>query len=331
MPEIVVFAIDDALASSIALPLEMLRAARQHHVAHTRRGRSLRISLVSEQGAPVRMSGALTLLADTAAATVERAELVIIPSLWRAPVNSVDRHPGISASLARLAESGARLCAVGTGSYFLAAAGLLDDRPATTHWSFFDDFAARFPKVRLQRRHLITHSGSFYCAGSVNSVADLMLHFIRELFSAADAHQVESQFSPEIRRPFEPHGIVEGAAGAHPDELMWVAQDWMLARLDEPLRMAQIAAHVGLSARSFSRRFGSAFGVSPHGFLQRARLNLARDLLRQSNLSISEIGHRCGYSELSRFSRAFTTHVGSSPQDYRRRARGKLFGASGSG
>ena len=91
MPEIVVFAIDDALASSIALPLEMLRAARQHHVAHTRRGRSLRISLVSEQGAPVRMSGALTLLADTAAATVERAELVIIPSAipasappWRA-------------------------------------------------------------------------------------------------------------------------------------------------------------------------------------------------------------------------------------------------------
>ena len=331
MPDIIVFAIEGALASSIALPLEMLRAAQQHQRAHSRRRQSQRISLVSEHGGTMQMSGALTLQADAAAATVQRADLVIIPSLWRAPAHTVLRHPAVSASLVQLAETGARLCAVGTGSYFLAAAGLLDDRPATTHWSFFDDFGTRFPKVRLQRRHLITHSGSFYCAGSVNSVADLMIHFISELFSPADARQVESQFSPEIRRPFEPHGFIDGTAGTHPDELMWVAQDWILARLDEPLRIPQIAAQVGLSARSFSRRFGSAFGVSPHGFLQYARLNLARDLLRQSNLSVSEIGHRCGYSELSRFSRAFTARVGSSPQSYRRRARGKLFGAAGSG
>ena len=103
MPKIIVFAIEGALASSIALPLEMLRAAQQHQHAHARRRQSLQISLVSERGEAVQMSGALTLQADAAAATVQHADLVIIPSLWRAPATTVVRHPGIGACLARLA------------------------------------------------------------------------------------------------------------------------------------------------------------------------------------------------------------------------------------
>jgi transcriptional regulator GlxA family with amidase domain len=227
-----------------------------------------------------------------------------------------------------LAASGTRICAVGTGSYIPAAAGLLDGRAATTHWSFFGDFARRYPAVQLQRRHLITRSGNFYCAGSVNSVADLMVHFIRELFGADAARQVEAQFSPEIRRPFEAHSFVEGEAGAHPDEAVWIAQDWMLAHLGEALRMPELAARCGISTRSLNRRFRAALGTTPLAFLQEARTAAARELLRASNTGIAEIAARCGFGSASHFSRSFTAHAGVSPQDYRRRVRGKLFSAA---
>jgi transcriptional regulator GlxA family with amidase domain len=259
---------------------------------------------------------------------VQEAELAIIPSLWRTPQLTVSRHPGITQCIRRLAASGTRICAVGTGSYFPAAAGLLDGRAATTHWSFFGDFARRYPAVQLQRRHLITRSGNFYCAGSVNSVADLMVHFIRELFGADAARQVEAQFSPEIRRPFEAHSFVEGEAGAHPDEAVWIAQDWMLAHLGEALRMPELAARCGISTRSLNRRFRAALGTTPLAFLQEARTAAARELLRASNTGIAEIAARCGFGSASHFSRSFTAHAGVSPQDYRRRVRGKLFSAA---
>jgi transcriptional regulator GlxA family with amidase domain len=328
MRPIIVFTIEGALGSSLALPLEMLHAALQHRRARERRFALPEIRVVAERRGALSMSGSLRLLPDMLAARVQEAELAIIPSLWRTPQLTVSRHPGITQCIRRLAASGTRICAVGTGSYFPAAAGLLDGRAATTHWSFFGDFARRYPAVQLQRRHLITRSGNFYCAGSVNSVADLMVHFIRELFGADAARQVEAQFSPEIRRPFEAHSFVEGEAGAHPDEAVWIAQDWMLAHLGEALRMPELAARCGISTRSLNRRFRAALGTTPLAFLQEARTAAARELLRASNLGVAEIAARCGFGSASHFSRSFTAHAGVSPQDYRRRVRGKLFSAA---
>jgi transcriptional regulator GlxA family with amidase domain len=328
MRPIIVFAIEGALGSSLALPLEMLHAALQHRRARERRFALPEIRVVAERRGALSMSGSLRLLPDMLAARVQEAELAIIPSLWRTPQLTVSRHPGITQCIRRLAASGSRICAVGTGSYIPAAAGLLDGRAATTHWSFFGDFARRYPAVQLQRRHLITRSGNFYCAGSVNSVADLMVHFIRELFGADAARQVEAQFSPEIRRPFEAHSFVEGEAGAHPDEAVWIAQDWMLAHLGEALRMPELAARCGISTRSLNRRFRAALGTTPLAFLQEARTAAARELLRASNTGIAEIAARCGFGSASHFSRSFTAHAGVSPQDYRRRVRGKLFSAA---
>jgi transcriptional regulator GlxA family with amidase domain len=305
----------------------MLRAAGEHQRAHRRGAVRLSILVAAESRRTVCMSGSLRLKPDVLVGALQEADLVIVPSLWRAPAAIVRRHPRATAALKRLAENGCRMCAIGTGSYFLADAGLLDGRSATTHWSFFADFAARFPRVLLQRRHLITRSGPFYCAGSVNSSADLMIHFIGELFGAPAARQVESQFSPEIRRPFSALTHIQGEIGAHGDELVWMAQDWMLAHLAEPLRIPVLARRFGLSERSFGRRFHAAVGTSAARFLQNARLATARDLLRESNASISEVAQRCGYPDPSHFSRAFRAKVGSSPQVYRQQVRGKLFTA----
>lgn len=327
MPQIVALAIEGALASSLALPLEMLRAGAQHARAHMRSPSALAVCMAGTDCNTPTLSGGIRVQPDCPLEAVASADLVLMPSLWRNPAATVARHTAVAGWLRRVARTGARICSVGTGSYFPAAAGLLDGCAATTHWSFFADFAHRHPRAPLQRRQLVTRAGAFYCAASVNSAADLTLHFVSEFFGAAAARQVEGQFSPEIRRPLAPSGFGSPGAGAHPDETIRMAQDWMLANPGSALHMPELAARCGLATRTFNRRFRLATGTTPLAFMRQARLNLARDLLRQSNLAIGEIAHRCGYPDAAYFSRSFTAATGSTPQQYRARTRGKLFQA----
>lgn len=327
MPQIVALAIEGALASSLALPLEMLNAGAQHARAHAREAPSLHVRMVGTDTNTLMMAGGIRVQPDCTLEAVTEARLVLVPSLWRNPAATVLRHPRIAGWLRRLARAGAWICSVGTGSYFPAAAGLLDGCEATTHWSFFEDFAHRYPRVRLQRRRLVTRAGGFYCAASVNSAADLTLHFIGEFFGLAATHQVEGQFSPEIRRPLALSGTDLSGAGAHPDEAIRMAQDWMLASCGSVLHVPELAARCGLATRTFNRRFRAATGTTPLAFMRQARLELARDLLRQSNLTIGEVAHRCAYPDAAYFSRSFASATGSTPQQYRARTRGKLFQA----
>ena len=327
MPHVVLVAIEDALASSITAPMEMLRAASQYVRTRGSQADALELSVASEQGGDVIMSGGLSVNNTTPIDQVRQCDLLVLPSLWRAPARTVLQHPNIRAAAKRLGYGDCTLCATGTGSYFLAQEGLLNNRSATTHWSFFDDFAKRFPAVELRRHHLITQSGRFYCAGSVNSVADLMVHFINGFFGQQAAQQVEGQFSPEIRRRFETHSFVQGQVGAHPDEAIWQAQDWLAGHIAEPVNLAQMAERAGLSVRSFTRRFKRALGVSPIQYLVGIRMRNACDLLRSTDLSIGEIAPRCGYPDVSHFSRIFAQHCGAAPSLWRRRTRGKLFKA----
>ena len=222
--------------------------------------------------------------------------MLIIPALWRNPLTTLRRHADLLPWLRELAQRDTHLCAVGTGSFFLAEAGLLTGKPATTHWFYFDQFARRYPQVQLQRRHLITEADNIFCVGSVNSVADLTIHFIELYYGAQIARKVEAQFSPEIRRPFESHVYAAGSADVHGDEVIAQAQDMLRSRYAEALNIADLARTLDISVRSLNRRFKNATGLSPSLYLQQQRLNTARELLRTSNLSITEVASAVGYT-----------------------------------
>ncbi|HEY3698791.1 MAG TPA: helix-turn-helix domain-containing protein, partial [Spongiibacteraceae bacterium] len=273
--------------------------------------------IVTATGLTLKLSGNFSAITAT--------DLLIIPALWRNPLIAVREHAELLPWLRQLAQRDTRLCAAGTGSFLLAEAGLLINRPATTHWFYFDQFARRYPQVQLQRRHLITEAGNIFCAGSVNSIADLTIHFIELLYGRQLARKVEAQFSPEIRRPFESHAYSAGNTDVHSDELVVQAQDLLRSRYTEALRIPAIAHQLGISARSFNRRFKDATGLSPGVYLQQQRLNSARDLLRTSNLSIAEVALAVGYNDSDYFCRLFRNTMKQTPSDYRASVRGKLF------
>lgn len=322
MPHVTLLALPGTLASSLSLPMEMLTAADQLARSRHWTATPLRHQMVGVDGEVATMANGLRFALDSHWREVSRTDLVIVPALWRNPLSHLRRHRALLSWLRELAESQALLCAVGTGSFLLAEAGLLDGRPATTHWFYFDQFEQRYPAVQLKRQHLITGDANLYCAGSVNSVADLTIHFIERFYGEDLAHYVEAQFSPEIRRPFAIHAF---SADVHGDELIQEAQAWLQHNHADDVSMPALAQHLDISLRTLNRRFKQATGTTPVRYLQQQRLRSARDLLRATDLGIADVALACGFGDSDHFCRLFRSETQMTPRDYRRAVRGKLF------
>ncbi len=323
MAHITLLALPGTLASSLSLPMEMLTAADQ--LARGRRNSSstaLRHRLVGVSGRTATMANGLRFELDGHWSEVSQTDLLIVPALWRNPLPHLRRHRELLPWLHELAERQTLLCAVGTGSFLLAEAGLLDRRPATTHWFYFDQFEQRYPDVQLKRQHLITGAANIYCAGSVNSVADLTIHFIERFYGGDLARHVEAQFSPEIRRPFASHAF---SADVHGDELIQEAQAWLQRNHNDEIAMPALAQRLGISLRTLNRRFRNATGTTPVRYLQQQRLRSARELLRTTDLGIADVALAAGFADGDYFCRLFRNETEMTPSEYRRAVRGKLF------
>jgi len=314
-----------ALATSVTLPFEILQAASQMASVKNRSGPQVRTLLAAPETGLMSLASGLTLQPDTTFSELPALDLLLLPAIWRNPLPTIAAMRNWREMLRRFAGAGTRICSVGTGSCLLAEAGLLHGQPATTHWNYFDQFARRYPEVQLKTRHLITQSGNIYCVGSVNSIADLMVHIAEEWFGSRIARAIEHQFSPEIRRSFRAAAYQGEADSSHHDETIIEAQQWLQEHLGDSVSMAALASRLRLPTRTLNRRFRQATGLSPQSYLQRLRINHAKELLRHSNLGIAEIAWQLGLQDASYFSQLFRRHSGVSPLRYREAVRGKLF------
>jgi transcriptional regulator GlxA family with amidase domain len=305
--------------------LEILNAANEQVRVRNRRQAAFKMDVVSSQIGPVETAGGLSINATATPDTVQQTDILILPSLWRNPISALKQFADILPWLRQMSSQQTLLCAVGTSSYFLAEAGLLDNKPATTHWYFCDHFAKRYPNVDLKRQYLITQAENIYCAGSVNSIADLMVHLIGGIYGQAVARQIEGQFSPEIRRPFEDHAYAQLDNSPHQDETIIEAQEWLRENCTKTISMKDLAESLDISSRSFNRRFKKALGITASEYVQHQRLSIAKELLRTSNLSINEVAEQSGHQDSSYFSAQFKKHMGQTPLAYRKSVRGKLF------
>ncbi len=314
-----------ALATSITLPMEILQAASQLASVGNRGKSGVRFLLAGNSRKQVQLGSGLSLKPDTTFRDLPPLDLLLLPAIWRNPLPAVSAASDWLDLLRVQADMGTRICSVGTGSFLLAEAGLLDGKPATTHWNYFDQFKRRYPAVELKSRHLITQSDNIYCVGSVNSIADLMVHIVGEWFGSRIARAVENQFSPEIRRSFQAAAYQNEADSSHYDEEVAQAQQWLQSKLSSPCTVSQLAAELKLHPRTLNRRFRRATGMTPLSYLQSLRIASAKELLRHSNLAVGDIAWQVGIQDVSYFSQLFRRHSGMNPLKYREAVRGKLF------
>ncbi|MGW4077494.1 GlxA family transcriptional regulator [Streptomyces asiaticus] len=247
------------------------------------------------------------------------ADTIVVPASYElGPVHEEGRMTEPLGTALTHARPGVRWVSICTGSFVLAAAGLLDGRPATTHWSSVDHFQRLFPTVKVDPNVLFVDDGDVLTSAGVASGIDLCLHLVRRDHGTAVANDVarhslvpphrdggQAQYIP---RPLpEPQQATTTAARA-----------WALGRLDRPISLRQLAAQESMSVRTFTRRFREEVGVSPGQWLTQQRVERARHLLEGTDLSVDQVAREAGFGSPASLRQHFQTAVGVSPTAYRR-------------
>lgn len=325
MKRVVILILPGALGSTISIPLEMLSAANDVALAGRQKHKQVRVELAGFERGLVTVNGGLKISCPRRLADIRSADLIFIPGLWGNPLAALRRFTQLPPWLAQMHNSGSTLCAIATGAFFIAESGILDGHAATTHWRYFEQFASRYPRIKLQRKRFITQDNQVFCTGSVNAARDIMLHFVELLFGESIANQVSRHFTHELKRSYESLLLNKDQQATHHDETIIKVQEWIQDNYSAPVQVVDIAARFKLSVRSLNRRFKSATNTTPLQYLQDLRISQAKDLLKQSNLVISEVADQVGYQDASHFSGLFKRLNAVTPNEYRRLVRNKLF------
>jgi len=223
--------------------------------------------------------------------------------------------------LRREAPRARRVASVCTGVYVLAEAGLLEGRRATTHWGATDDFARRYPNVRLEPDRIFTRDGDVWTSAGITAGIDLALALVEEDLGAKVARRTAQQLVVHHRRPGgqSQFSALLDTGGVHGRfaELM----DWIRERLAEPLSVERLADRAGMSPRHFARAFAAETGVTPAKAVERLRLEAARVRVEAGHEPIDRVAEVAGFRDPERMRRAFLRAFGQPPQALRRAAR----------
>ena len=205
-----------------------------------------------------------------------------------------------------------------TGAFVLGYAGLLDDRRVTTHWQDAQALAARFPKAKVEPDLIYVRDGRLITAAGVTAGIDLGLALVGQRHGAETALKVakrlvvvaqrqggQSQFSPYLTAPADPESPIARV------------QDHVMGNIGRRHTLESLAAVVGMSPRNLIRHFVQATGITPHEFIERARVDAARMMLEGSDRPMKAVAFDCGFGSADRMRIVFSTRLGVTPVQYR--------------
>ena len=303
---VVVLALDGVYPFELGIPSRILGAADGRYEVLT----------CSVDGRPVRSNADFTIGVEHGPEVLATADTVVIT-----PVAS-ERMPAdlpeeVRDALA-LVRPDARIVSICTGAFVLAAAGLLDGRRATTHWQLADHFRRLYPHIDLDPDVLFVDDGRILTSAGAASGVDVCLHLVRKDHGSELANTVARRC---VVPPFRDGGQAQYIEQPVPEQGAASTAEtraWALERLDEPLALAELAAHARMSLRTFARRFNEETGLSPGRWLIQQRVARARHLLESSDLSVDQIAGRVGFATGASLRQHLHAAIGVSPQVYRR-------------
>jgi transcriptional regulator GlxA family with amidase domain len=310
--EVAVLALPHVVAFELGLPHRFLGGAVDDD------GRPLyRVRTCTVDGGPIRTSAHYAVLPDHDAAILRTAQTIVIPGIVGGPPVVEGRlDPPVAAALARRRPD-ARLVSICTGAYVLAAAGVLDGRPATTHWMRTEPFCTFFPEVRLDPDVLYVDDGDVLTSAGVAAGIDLCLHMVRSDHGAGAANAVARRIVVAAHRDggqaqFVERPMPKDGGGLAP------TRAWMEEHLDRQLTVQDMARHAACSPRSFARRFRAETGTTPLQWLIGRRVAEAQRLLESTDLPVEHVAARAGFGTAAVLRQHFSRALATSPSAYRR-------------
>ncbi|MGY5129163.1 GlxA family transcriptional regulator [Streptomyces nigrescens] len=309
MHTVAVLALDKVIPFDLSTPIEVFTRTR---LPDGRPGYQVRVC--AER--PEVDAGTFTLRAPWGLDGLTDADTVIVPGTAdpAAPL-----PPAVHDALNAAAANGTRIASICTGTFSLAAAGLLDGLRATTHWIAAGMLAAAHPDIDVDPDVLYVDNGQLLTSAGAAAGLDLCLHLIRRDYgSAVAAHAARLSVMPLEREGGQAQFIVRPYPSTPRGSALEPLLTWLQDNLARDLMLADIAARADMSTRTLIRRFREQTGTTPLQWLHRARVRQAQHLLETTTHSVERIGAQVGFGSPTAFRDRFKRTTGVSPQTYRR-------------
>ena len=276
-----------------------------------------RVTTVTLDGRPVGSPNGLYIAAEKALADVAHTDIVIVPTSGLELDVRLVENSVLLPWLRKQYEAGAYVAGVCAGAAYLAEAGLLDGRIATTHWAIARDFAERWPEVNWQPDMFVTEDSRVLCSGGLYASMDLSLYLVEKFCGHEVALQCAKALLLPMPRKHQNGYAVLPLSPPHSNERIREVESYMQGAYREPVSTEALAQRAGMGARTFLRHFKAATGRHPAAYLQALRIEAAKAMLEREGAPIQQVSSAVGYDDVAFFRGLFKRVTGMTPAEYR--------------
>lgn len=320
--DVCVVLLDDGYASTALMPIEVFHSAgaRWRELKGEDPEPRFRVTTASIGGRPIRSPyGGMSMTPEKAIEDVERADIVIVPTSGLQLDEKLMENSALLPWLWRHYAAGAYLAGVCMGAAYLAEAGLLDGRRATTHWAVASDLIKRWPKVDWRPGLIVTEDNRLLCSGGLTAAADASLYLVEKLCGHEIAVQTAKVLLLTMPRTHQSGYAVRPLSPPHGDDKIRAVENFLQANFAGSQPNESPAAMAGMSERAFLRRFKAPTGRALAAYMQAVRVEAAKAVLERDATPIQDIANAVGYQDAPFFRGLFKRETGMSPADYRAR------------
>lgn len=319
--DVTVVLLEAGYVSTAIAPIEIFHSAGT--VWNWLRGETpqprFRVRIASIDGRSVTAICSLGLTPNCSIHDIKKTDIIILPASGWDVMDRIAKHTALLPWLRKWHARGAYIAGVCTGVAFLAEAGILDGRQATTHWGVAEILRERYPKVHWRPDQFVTEDGPLFCSGGVYASIDISLYLVEKFCGHEIALQVAKSLLLSMPRGRQTGYSVVPLSRPHTDDKIRETEEYLQQHFDREVPIDVLAERAGMGPRNFIRRFKAATGRVPGAYVQTLRVSAAKELLEQGAASIQVVSSKIGYDDVAFFRSLFKRHTGMTPAEYRSR------------
>ncbi|WP_133469495.1 GlxA family transcriptional regulator [Paraglaciecola marina] len=318
MFKVTILGFDQAYASAItgALDLFALAGVTWQRMSGEAPTPFFDVQIASIKKRPVKCINQIELTSHIAIEEVAETDLLLVPTIGGELITVLNNNRALLPHIKKHFSNNADIASNCSGAFLLAEAGVLQNKDATTHWGYAQQFKQRYPDVNLCPEKMITSDQNIYCSGGGMAWFDLALLLIERYCGHDVATTTAKAHVIDIGRGDQAAYATLRAKKYHQDPDILFVQEWLEEHFNQHISVNQLPPLVNLGARTFNRRFKKATDQTPLNYIQTLRIEAAKRFLETTQDSIERIINQVGYEDLSSFTRLFKKHAGLSPSQY---------------
>lgn len=261
--------------------------------------------------------GEYTIRTDRLIRDVTETDLLVIPPTYGSMESGIQANAEAIPYFRELHQRGSSLASLCAGAFLLAETGLLKGKKCSTHWAHMKEFKARYPEVELEDGAVITEHGNIYSSGGANSLWNLLLYLVEKFADRETAVMISKYFAIDMSRDSQAQFAIFRGQRSHGDPDIQKVQDYIEKNYEERITVEDLAALLHIGRRTFERRFKEATNNTPIEYIQRVRIEAAKQFFEVSRKNVSDVMYDVGYTDTKAFREIFKKVTGLTPIEYR--------------